>query len=381
VLKKMPNFTSQITYKNTFSTFFAHMTDPRRINKGNHRYPLDEIFFLVISAVISGCEGWESINEFGASKLNWLRAYYPYKNGIPSHDVLNNVFARLDTKSFNQCFADWVNSISKLTDGEVVAIDGKTIRKSNNKNTSKSAFHLVSAYASENKVCLGQEVVDDKHNEITAIPKLLDLLAIKGCIVTSDAMGCQTKIAEKIIEKKADYLLAAKGNQKELKTQIIKTFDQNNPISIDTSVDAGHGRVETRTCEVIDDLRFFDEKERWTKLKSIVRITSERYNKSTKQTSSETRYYITSLEADAAKINNAVRKHWTVENNLHWTLDVIFKEDESLKKKDASPVNFNIVRKIALAMIEKEDSIKKSKNVKRLKAALDDKYRTKILNL
>lgn len=357
------------------------MTDPRRTNKGNHRYPLDEIFFLVISAVISGCEGWETIHEFGISKLHWLRTYYPYTNGIPSHDVLNNVFARLDTKTFNQCFADWINSISKLTDGEVVAIDGKTIRKSNNKNIGKSAYHMVSAYASENKVCLGQEVVDEKSNEITAIPKLLDTLAIKGCIVTVDAMGCQTKIAEKIIEKKADYLLAAKGNQKELKAQILKAFDQIKPISIDTSVDAGHGRVETRTCEVIDNLGFFDEKDRWTKLKSIVRITSERHNKSTENTSTETRYYITSLKADAQKINNAVRKHWSVENNLHWTLDVIFKEDQSLKKKDASPVNFNIVRKIALAMIEKDDSIKKSKNVKRLKAALDDKYRAKIMNL
>lgn len=377
----MPDFTSQNNNENTFSNYFAKMTDPRRINKGNHRYPLDEIFFLVISAVISGCEGWETINEFGVSKINWLKDYFPYNKGIPSHDVLSRVFAKLDTKSFNQCFIDWINSISKLTDGEIVAIDGKTIRKSNNKNTSRSAFHMVSAYASENKVCLGQEVVDEKHNEITAIPKLLDLIAIKGCIVTIDAMGCQTKIAEKIIEKKADYLLAAKGNQKELKSQIIKIFDQNKPTSIDTSVDAGHGRVETRICEVIDNLKFFDEKERWIKLKSIVKITSERYNKSTKQTSSETRYYITSLEADAAKINNAVRKHWSVENNLHWTLDVIFKEDESLKKKDASPVNFNIVRKIALAMIEKEDSIKKSKNVKRLKAALDDKYRAKIINL
>ena len=377
----MPNFTLQDNYKNTFSTFFAKMTDPRRINKGNHRYPLDEMFFLVISAVISGCEGWEAINEFGISKLDWLQAYYPYSNGIPSHDALNNVFAKLDTKSFNQCFADWINSISRLTDGEVVAIDGKTIRKSNNKNTLKSAFHMVSAYASENKVCLGQEVVNDKHNEITAIPELLDMLAIKGCIVTIDAMGCQTKIAEKIIERKADYLLATKGNQKELKEQILKTFDKNKPISIDTSVDAGHGRVETRTCEVIDNLTFFDEKDKWTKLKSIVRITSERFNKSTEKTSTETRYYITSLAADAKKINNAVRKHWSVENNLHWTLDVIFKEDESLKKKDASPVNFNIVRKIALVMIEKDDSIKKSKNVKRLKAALDDKYRAKILNL
>jgi len=377
----MPNFTPENPHKNTFSPFFAKMTDPRRTNKGNHRYPLDEIFFLVISAVISGCEGWETIHEFGVSKLSWLRSYFPYTNGIPSHDVLNNVFSRLDTKTFNQCFIDWINSISKLTDGEVVAIDGKTIRKSNNKNTAKSAFHMVSAYASDNKVCLGQEVVDDKHNEITAIPRLLDMLAIKGCVVTCDAMGCQTKIAEKIVEKKADYLLTVKENQKELKTQILKTFDRNKPISIDTSVDAGHGRVETRTCEVIDNLTFFDEKEKWTKLKSIVKITSERFNKSTRKTNSETRYYITSLKADAEKINSAIRKHWTVENNLHWTLDVIFKQDQSLKKKDASPVNFNIVRKIALAMIEKEVSIKKSKNVKRLKAALDDKYRTKILNL
>ncbi len=192
---------------------------------------------------------------------------------------------------------------------------------------------MVSAYASQNKVCLGQEVVDDKHNEITAIPKLLDMLAIKGCLVTCDAMGYQSKIGEKIIKKKTDYLLAVKGNQKELKAQTLKIFDQNTPTSTDTTVDAGHRRVETRTCEVIDNLTFLDENEKWTKLKSIVKIASERFNKSTKKTNTGTRYYITSLAADAQKINNAVRKHLTVENNLHWTLDVLFKEDESLKRR------------------------------------------------
>ena len=377
----MPDFSSLTTDKISFTSYFSTMPDPRRINAGNHQYPLDEIFFLVISAVISGCEGWEPIHEFGDSKVEWLKSYFPYKNGIPSHDVLRRVFTKLDKDAFNQCFINWINSLSKHTDGEVIAIDGKTIRKSNDKNESKSAYHMVSAYASENKLCLGQTVVDEKHNEITAIPELLDLIAIKGCIVTTDALGCQTKIAQKIIDKKSDYVLAVKANQKELHTQVIKVFSKNRPDSFNITEDAGHGRVETRTCDVIDNLTFLDTKERWAGLRTIVRIKSERYDKYTKKTCSETRYYISSLEANAAKLNNAIRKHWTVENNLHWTLDVIFKEDESLKKKGDSPVNFNIVRKIALAMIEKEDSIKKSKNVKRLKAALDDKYREKVLSI
>ena len=366
-------------HNNLFIRHFSDMKDPRRTTKGNFYYPLAEILFLVISAVISGANGWTSIELFGKTKLEWLRQYFPYKYGIPSHDILGELFARLDNKEFTKCFASWVNSIADLTNEEVVAIDGKTIRNSNDDTSSKSAIHLVSAYASANRICLGQEAVHQKSNEITAIPKLLKILAIKGCIVTIDAMGCQKKIAEDIIGAKADYILMVKDNQKNLKLQIEETFKTTKSQTVNTTTDFGHGRIETRTCSVIDDLSLIEKRNDWKNIKSIVWITSERIIKKTQEESIEQRYYITSLDADSEKINKAVRSHWSVENNLHWNLDVIFKEDASLKKKGDSPINFNIITKIALALIEREKSSKMSKNSKRLKAALDDKYRSKIL--
>ena len=362
-----------------FIRHFENMNDPRRTTKGNYYYPLEEILFLVISAVISGANGWTSIELFGKSKLEWLRQFFPYEHEIPSHDILGGLFARLNSKEFTKCFTSWVNSVADLTSEEVVAIDGKTIRNSNDDTSSKSAIHLVSAYASDNRICLGQEAVREKSNEITAIPKLLKILAIKGCIVTIDAMGCQKKIAKEIIDAKADYILMVKDNQKNLRIQIEDSFKTKESCSNNTTNDFGHGRIETRTCDVIDDLSLLKNRSDWKNIKSIVRITSVRIDKKTQKESIEQRYYITSLEADAAKLNKAIRSHWGVENNLHWNLDVIFKEDASLKKKGDSPINFNIITKIALALIEREQSTKMSKNSKRLKAALDDKYRTKIL--
>lgn len=355
------------------------MTDPRRTNKGNYFHPLNEIMFLVISAVISGADGWTSIELFGKTKLTWLRQFLPYEHGIPSHDVLGKLFARLSAKEFTSCFTSWVSSISDLMEGEVIAIDGKTIRNSNDDADSKSAIHLVSAFAAENRICLGQEAIHEKSNEITAIPKLLEILAIKGCIVTIDAMGCQKKIAKDIIGENADYILMVKDNQKNLRIQIEDIFETKKNDATNTTTDFGHGRIETRTCDVIDDLSQLDKRKDWENIKSIVRITSERIIKKTQKGSVEKRYYITSLEANASKINNAIRSHWSVENNLHWNLDVVFKEDASLKKKGDSPMNFNIITKIALTLIEREKSTKMSKNAKRLKAALDDKYRMKIL--
>ena len=338
----MLNKKNTITGNDLFNNHFANMTDPRRTNKGNFEYPLTEIIFLVISAVISGADGWTSIETFGKNKLDWLQQFLPYKNGVPSDDVLGKLFARLNTKEFANCFTDWINSISNLTKGEVVAIDGKTIRNSNDDTCSKSAIHIVSAYASENRICLGQEAVHKKSNEITAIPKLLELIAIKGCIVTIDAMGCQKKIAKNIIKKDAHYILMVKDNQKNLKNQIEKSFENKKIISTDSNIDSGHGRIETRTCDVIDDLSLIEKRKDWENIKCIVRITSKRYSKKTQQETVEVKYYITSMKPDATEINKAIRSHWSIENNLHWNLDVIFKEDASLKKKGNSPMNFNI---------------------------------------
>ena len=358
-----------------FHDYFSTLKEPRRTDKGRFFYPLEEILFLSIAAVVSGADSWTAIAAFGEIKRDWLRQYYPYKKGIPSHDVLGKVFARLDHKEFAQCFFQWVNAISALSEGEVVPIDGKTIRKSG--TVGKSALHVVSAYASAQRVCLGQEVVDEKSNEITAIPELLNLLDLHGCTVTLDAMGCQQKIAQQILEKKADYVLMVKDNQKGLKEQVAHLFTMTASKK-DTRYDVGHGRVETRTCEVIDTLEAMDT-EGWAGLQSIVKVESERYDKKTARAGSQTRYYISSLPADAARINEAVRQHWSIENNLHWSLDVLFKEDESLKKKGNSALNYGIIAKLALMMLEREPTPKLSKPNKRYRAALDDKFRAKIM--
>lgn len=360
-----------------FHTSFSCLPDPRRTIKGHIQYPLDEILFLVISAVLSGADGWVSANAFGKSKLAWLRQYLEYKNGIPSHDVLGKVFALIDPVEFNKCFMLWINSISKLTEGEVVAIDGKTLCGSTSRD--RTAFHLVSAYATQNRLCLAQQCVSEKSNEITAIPVLLDMLAIQSCVVTIDAMGCQQEIAQKILDKKADYILMVKDNQKSLKQQIEKVFTLEKPSHSYRKIDMGHGRVEKRECDVIDKLDFLDDRSRWPGLQSIVRIKSERGEKKTRKLTQETRYYISSLNQEAAQFNTQIRQHWAIENNLHWALDVLFNEDALLMKSGNSAVNFSIVNKMALALLDKEKSTKMSKRSKRLTAALDDEYRSLVL--
>lgn len=377
----MPNFRAQIAskQKTSFEASFSSLEDPRRTIKGHYLYPLQEILLLTISAVLSGFKDWTTIQTFGENKLDWLRQFYPYQEGIPSHDVLGKLFKRLNPDVFGECFVDWINQVSSLTEGEVVAIDGKSICGSADSEKPKSAVHIVSAYASDNRVCLGQKAVDTKSNEITAIPKLLELLTIKGCVVTIDAMGCQTGITKDIIKSGADYVLAVKGNQNELFEQVKKMFSIHKPVNTHESVEVGHGRVETRVCQAIDDLTFMDDMASWVKLQSVVRVQSERFFKKNSKTTKDERYYISSLPADAQKLNQIIRQHWSIENNLHWSLDVIFKEDSSLKKKDFSALNFSIINKVALAMLEKDNSVKLSKPRKMAKAALNDEYRTKLL--
>jgi predicted transposase YbfD/YdcC len=360
-----------------FHRSFSSLPDPRRTSKGHFRYPLDEILFLVISAVVSGADGWVSIHDFGVSKLVWLRQYLPYKNGVPSHDVLGKVFALINPFEFNKCFTQWINSLSTLTVGEVVAIDGKTLCGSAKED--RSAFHLVSAYATKNRLCLAQQCVDEKSNEITAIPVLLDMLAIQSCVVTLDAMGCQQEIAQKILNKKADYILMVKDNQKSLKQQIEKVFTLEKPFDSHQQTDMGHGRVEKRECSVINKLAFLDDSSYWPGLQSIVRIKSERAEKKTRKITQETRYYISSLKENASQLNSKIRQHWAVENNLHWSLDVIFNEDALLMKSGNSAVNFSIINKMALALVDREKSTKMSKPSKRFTAALDDDYRSLVL--
>jgi len=360
-------------------TFFVSLKDPRRTEKGHFRYPLDEILFLVIAGALSGADGWASISIFGRAKLAWLRQFMPYRNGTPSHDVLGKLFALIDPVQFNSCFMAWASSVLGNGSGEVVAIDGKSLRGSDDRAGGRPAFHMVSAYATRNRLCLGQQCVAGKGNEITAIPILLDSLDIKGCTVTADAMGCQQDIASKVLERGANYILMVKDNQEGLRQQVEKVFSISLPSSSHSHIDTGHGRMEKRVCDVIGDLRFLDDRELWQGLTSIVRVRSERHDKQTGASSGETRYYISSLAGDAEGFNEKVRSHWAIENNLHWQLDVIFNEDDLLMKKGNSAVNFSMVNKMALAILEREKSTKMSKPSKRLRAALDDEYRTLLI--
>jgi predicted transposase YbfD/YdcC len=363
-----------------FSKFFSNLADPRRIHKGNFLYPFEEILFLTLSAIISDAKSWEQIRVFAEDQLDWLRKFYPFKRGIPSADVLERLFARLDTEAFNECFIAWVREKTGLLKEEIIAFDGKTARGSSCKFSGSPALHMVSAFAANNRVTLGQVAVDEKSNEITAIPKLLDLLTVKDCIVTIDAMGCQKEIASKIREKKADYILQVKGNQKTLLEEVENVFGITKIASTDQHEDFGHGRIESRTCSVITDLTFLDEKANWQDIKSIVRVERKTVQKQNLNQSSQISYFISSAKFSASKFNQAIRGHWAIENNLHWSLDVLFQEDSSLKKKGNSAKNFNIMSKMALCMIENEPVPKISRIGKMKKCAYNQGFREKVLN-
>ena len=377
----MPNSTKAPKSFSGFSESFSTLTDPRRTKRGNFKYPLEEILFLTISAAVSDSTNWSQIHVFGESKLDWLRQYFPFRHGIPSEDVLASLFARLDSEKFCQCFIDWVGKRVKLQEGEVIAIDGKTACRSDDKRNGHPALHVVSAYASQNRVTLGQQKVNGKSNEVTAIPALLNLLNIEKGIVSIDAMGCQKEIASKIREKKADYILMVKGNQATLLEEIKAVFSCTPPAWKHTEEDFGHGRIETRSCKVVNDLQFLDERHNWKDLKSIIEIERKTIDKQTLKETMQTSYYISSALHDAWKFNQDIRSHWSVENNLHWSLDVLFGEDRSLKKKGNSAINFNIIAKTALALIEKEPTPKRSRVQKMKKCAFDDSFREKVLNL
>ncbi len=367
---------------NSFIAHFSTLTDPRTTYRGNLKHSLTDIIFLVISAVVSGADSWQSIELFGNNQQDWLRKYIVLPSGIPSHDTLGRFFSALDHQAFSHCFINWVKDLSVLTKGEVIAIDGKRLRGSYDSYSDKKAIHMVSAFATDNGLCLGQCVCGDKSNEITAIPELLEIIAIKGCTVTIDAMGCQTDIAQKIISKGAHYILAVKDNQKQLCEQVKKLLKITKPSSTDTTHNVGHGRVETRNCSVIDNLTFFDSDKQWKGLKTIIKIDTERFTKIDKKSQKETRYYISSLPPEAADINKKIRNHWAIENKLHWMLDVNFSEDASRKRMGYSASNYNIITKVALSLITKIETKKgTSQKNKRYLAALSSEFREKVLKI
>lgn len=356
--------------------YFSELDDPRVDRTKDHL--LEDIIFITIAAVICGAETWNDIENYGNSKKEWLQTFLKLPNGIPSHDTFNRVFSAIEPEQLEKCFANWVSAVCNLTNGEVVSIDGKTLRGSRDKGN-KSIVHMVSAWAHTNHLSLGQVKVSEKSNEITAIPRLLEVLVIKGCIVTIDAMGCQTVIADKIIEKGADYILAVKGNQGNLEQGIQDTIRFSKPVDLFEDLDFGHGRIETRTCKVYTDFSHIEKVEQWKNIKCIAKIDSKRHIKATAAEETETRFYISSLEPNAEIIGKSIRAHWGIENSLHWVLDVAFNEDKSMKTNPIAAQNFSRINRIALNLVSNEKSKKRSIKGKRLDAGWDNNYLLKIL--
>lgn len=364
---------------NNFKSIFSQIDDPRSDINKLHR--LDDILLIGIISVICAADTWKDMETYAKAKEDFLRSFLSLPNGIPSDDTFNRVFSSINPDQFERCFMDWVLGLIELSDGEIIPIDGKTIRGAKT-NGKKSPIHMVSAWASKNNMVLGQVKVSEKSNEITAIPKLLELIAIQGCVVTIDAMGCQENIAKAIIKQEADYILAVKENQKQLYQDIKDEFKFGKSIQTHLNQDLGHGRIETRKCSVINTFEFIDNQDKWAELKSIIKIESIReFKNSSKPNETATRYYISSLKANPETLQNMIRLHWGIENKLHWVLDVAFSEDASRKRAGNAPQNFSILSKIALNLLRKDKQTKQGLKGKRLKAAYDDKYLLKIIGM
>ena len=363
-------------------THVASLEDPRDIRGKEHL--LLDIITIALCAVISGAEGWEDMAEYGRAKQDWLSTFLSLPSGIPCADTFGRVFARLDPEQMQTCFVSWVKSISTLLGAEVVGIDGKTLRHSGDKGCGKAAIHMVSAWASANRLVLGQRKVEDKSNEIKAIPALLSVLEIAGCIVTIDAMGCHREIASPIIEGGADYVLALKGNQAGLFEDVQWLFQQAQASKFEDvahsfaqSIDKGHGRIEIRRCWTLSDLSYLVQKPLWSGLQTIVMIQSER--RCNGQRTINNRFFISSLPCQAALLINAVRTHWSIENSLHWVLDVSFNEDACRIHRESAAQNMALLRHLALNILSKDSSSKRGIAARRKKAAWDQTYLIKLL--
>jgi len=372
----------QQTPAGAITEHFAKLDDPRRYNR---RHLLLDLVVIAICAVICGADDWEAVEEFGHSKYEWFKSFLELPHGIPSHHTFRRVFASLDAEQFQTCFIEWIKAVHKITKGQIIAIDGKKLRRSHDKTIGKQAIHMVSAWAEENRLVLGQRKVDDKSNEITAIPQLLDMLAIEGCIVTIDAMGCQREITSKIVDKGADYVLALKGNQGGLHQDVQELFsyaEETEFVDCDyhKTVEKNHGRLETRECWTISSpeyLPYLRKLSKWANLRTIVMVKRERRVGAKIET--EVQYYISSLVSSAQHILNAIRGHWGIENRLHWVLDIAFREDDSRLRKGNGPQNFGVLRHIALNLLKQEKTAKCGIKNKRLKAGWDTDYLLKVL--
>lgn len=345
------------------------------------RHKLSDIFFITLCAAICGADDWASIEQFGKAKEKWFTAVLGLKHGIPSHDTFGRVFALIDTQRFSECFSRWVADLSDLSEGEVIAIDGKCLRRSLDSASDKAAIYMVSAWATQNQWVLGQQRVDDKSNEIMAIPKLLMRLNIAGAVVTLDAMGCQTAVAQQIVDQKADYLLCLKGNQGTLHQEVKLFFESANtcPPVGHTRYDGGHGRIETRIVRATSDIQWLTKDyPHWPKLTSIIAVTAIRECKD--KTTEETRYFISSMDtSNPERLGQIVRAHWGIENNLHWVLDYAFREDDQRMRSGNGDANMAVVRHIALNLVKAEKTVKLGVKNKRLNAGWDEDYLLKIV--
>ncbi|HWJ18116.1 MAG TPA: ISAs1 family transposase [Geobacterales bacterium] len=358
-----------------FLDYFNDLADPRQ--QGKVVYPLREVLLLCLLAVLAGAETFADIARFGEKKLSLLRRFLPFRNGTPAHDHLGDIFAVLDAETFQRCFVSWVAAFTGAP-VDVIAIDGKTSRRSYQKKGAKEAIHMVSAFATRQRLVLGQTKVAEKSNEIIAIPKLLGMLAIEGAIVTIDAMGCQREIAKTIVDKRADYVLALKGNQGSLREDVelfaaeqkAQSF-KDTKMSRHETVDGDHGRIETRAYTVINDVAWLQERHDWPGLQSVVIVESTREIGS--RIERDTRFYITSLALAAHLIGPVIRSHWAVENSLHWVLDMIFRDDECRVRKDHAPANFTTLKHMAHNLIRKAPG-KDSLRLRRKVAAWDDDF-------
>lgn len=360
---------------------FAELPDPR---EDNRRHLLIDIIVIVICASICGVDTWDDVVVFATSKKWWLQRFLSLPHGIPSADTFARVFARVDPQALNQRFVSWVSLINPREGEETVNIDGKTLRRSHDEANGKSAIHMVSAWANEAGLTLAQTKVDEKSNEITAIPELLKMLELSGCIVTIDAMGTQPDIAKEIVNAEAEYVLALKAN-KTLHYDQVKLYFEDIENDTETAaacdyhrtVDKDHGRIEIRECWATDDLHWLHKRERFKNLTSICVVKSQRIIG--EETTTRCLYYISSLPADAERLSRVIRAHWGIENSLHWVLDVAFREDECRKRKDNSAENFAILRHITLNLLKRETTCKRSIAGKRLFAGWDTSYMEKVL--
>lgn len=369
----------------TIQKHFGGLRDPRLERTRWHE--LIEILVIAICAVIAGANSWKDIAAFGRAKESWFRTFLPLPNGIPCADTFRRVFARLDGEAFQRSFVNWVQGVSQVLAGQVIAMDGKKPRGSKDGGIGKGAIDMVSAWATANQLVLGQVKVDDKSNEITAIPALLRMIAVAGCIVTVDSMGCQVEIAKTCQEQDADYILALKENQPLLYQDVAQLFADLDASPTGSyrydyarSFDNTHGRAERRQCWTIADpevVRYLHEAQRWPMLRCVVRV--RRAYQEGGQTKCEDRFFLSSLAGDANQILAAVRAHWHIENKLHWVLDITFREDDSRVRKDQGPENFAVLRHIALNLLKHEHTLKCSIPGKRLQAAWQTEYLETVL--